>query len=79
MGDIQVRTFTRTRKEWWIAVDGQYGGRVEDIYLAANWARQALENRNVPCATGDYEGHIKIKPTDEHVIVYIEFDEEQKP
>lgn len=85
--DIETKRFTRERVEYWIPT-GTYhadGARIEDINLAIAWAKQELEKRGVvmqrsavPLTSFDFEGHIRIKPHDEHVIIYIEFDEEQK-
>lgn len=79
--DIETKRFTRERVEYWIPT-GAYtddGARVEDIGLATAWAKQELKQRGViDHADLNYEGHVRIKPCDEHVIVYIEFDEEQK-
>lgn len=78
--DIEVKRFTRQRVEYWIPTgcfDGD-GGRFEDLGLAHAWARQELVERGVIKEDDSAEGHVRIKPSDEHVIVCIEFDEEQK-
>lgn len=78
--DIEKKIFVRKRVEYWIPTgrfDGD-GGRFEDTGLAYAWAQQELENRGVIKPGASAEGHIRIKPSDEHVIVFVEFDEEQK-
>jgi hypothetical protein len=80
MPDIKTKRFTRQRVEYWIPT-GTYhgdGGRLEDTELARAWAKQELVQRGVLKENQSAEGHIRVKPHDEHVIVYIEFDEEQK-
>lgn len=79
--DIEKKTFTRKRVEWFVPTGTYSGGgaRIEDVNLATEWARQFLvANGVIKDERGAAEGHIHIKPHDEHVVVYVEFDEEQK-
>ncbi len=80
-GDIEVKHFARQRVEYWIPTADSgtaVGARFEDLYQAYAWAGQELEKRGVVKKGANIEGHVRIKPSDEHVIVYVEFDEEQK-
>lgn len=87
MAEIESKIFTRRRMEWWVPT-GTYhgdGARVEELNKAISWAQNALQNHEIvvqrgqaPLTAFDFEGHIRTKPHDEHVIVYIEFDEEEK-
>lgn len=78
-GDIQVKRFTRERVEYWIPTgrfDGE-GGRFEDLGVAHAWAVQELVVKGVIEEGSSAEGRVFVKPSDEHVIVFVEFDEEQ--
>lgn len=78
--DIVTKRFTRERVEYWIPTgtyDGE-GSRFENTGLAYAWAKQRLVEAGVLKEDQSAEGHVRIKPHDEHVIVYIEFDEEWK-
>lgn len=77
--DIETKVFTRQRVEYWITT-GTYhgdGARFEETEQAYAWAKQRLVNAGVIKEGQSAEGHIRVRPHDEHVIVYIEFDEEQ--
>jgi hypothetical protein len=80
--DIEHKTFVVKREEWFVPTGGytdQYGACWTDLMLAITHATQRLGE------LGEFNGEgepasdqIKIVPHDEHVVVRIEYTQEQK-
>jgi hypothetical protein len=79
--DIEKKVFTRQRVEWHVPTPGGFwgdGADWTDLMLAITYATHRLvELGKVKHGDEPASDLIKIKPSDEHVIVFIEFDEEQ--
>lgn len=80
--DIEKKVFTHQRVEWHVATPGGFegGGALwTDLMQAITLATHRLvELGKVKHGDEPASDLIKIRPSDDHVIVFIEFDEEQK-
>ncbi len=79
--DIKQKTFTRRREEWHVPTPSGFwgdGACWTDLMQAINYATNRLKELDrVKRGHEAASDQIKIKPSDEHVIVFIEFDEER--
>jgi hypothetical protein len=81
-GDIEHKLFAVKREEWFVPTGtyhDQFGADWTDLMKAISWATHRLEK------LGKFDGNgepasdlIKVVPHDEHVVVRIEYTEEQK-
>lgn len=80
--DIEHKTFAVKREEWFVPTGGyhdQHGACWIDLMLAITWATQRLKELGKFDGVGEpASDQIKVVPHDEHVVVRIEYTEEQK-
>jgi hypothetical protein len=81
--DIEHKTFTVKREEWFVptgSYDNQYGACWTDLMLAITYATNRLKELGE--VNSDHvepaDDQIKVVPHDEHVVVRIEYMQEQK-
>lgn len=78
--DITQKTFIRQREEWHVSTPGGFwgdGAPWVDFMLAIEYATHRLKKLSKVAGHEPADDQIKIRPSDDHVIVFIEFDEEQ--
>jgi len=79
--NIERKTFAVKREEWFVPTGGyhdQHGACWTDLMLAIGWASHRLKELGKFDGTGEPASDlIKIVPHDEHVVVRIEYTEEQ--
>jgi hypothetical protein len=80
--DIEHKTFTVQREEWFVPTGGyrdQHGACWTDLMLAITWATQRLKELDEFNGEGEpASDQIKVVPHDEHVVFRIEYAKEQK-
>ena len=79
MSDIEQKTFTTVRKEWWVPT-GTYPERGADyveLTKAIHWATQELKSAGRHfIGNSPADNAITVHPHDEHVVIRVEFDRE---